>query len=179
MVKAQPQLIFLPDEICTDMPVFVTFHPQCHPSTLLAYDLTWFAVPVHIQLVPQPIRSPCWQVDQIVFWPEPVLAPHQLLLIQYLPSEIDAPLVVALVAWAAGVHETLLGSMHPPNRHCVLAPQTVPHLPQFWGSVNTALQAPLQATWSVGHWHTPVTQVAPDAQTLPQVPQFVLVDMTS
>jgi hypothetical protein len=55
--------------------------------------LTLLLVPVQFQLVPQPIRSPCWHVDQIDCVPEPLLAPHRLLLIQYLPSVIDALLV--------------------------------------------------------------------------------------
>ena len=59
MVKSQPQVSFLPDEICSGSPEVVSLQPHCQPSTVLAYVLTWFAVPVQFQLVPQPIRSPC------------------------------------------------------------------------------------------------------------------------
>jgi hypothetical protein len=41
------------------------------------------------------------------------------------------------------------------------------------------VQAAPHAVWSVGHVQTPVTQVAPVAQTLPQVPQFVAVEVMS
>src|SRR4029077_8393168 len=104
---------------------------------------------------------------------------HQLLLTQYLPSVIDASRVDDVFACALGAHERLAGSRHAPNRQLVPAPQTVPHLPQFWRSLNTALQAPLHATWSVGQVHTPVMQVAPVAHTVPQVPQFTVLDVTS
>ena len=119
MVKSQPQLIFLPDEICTGIPVFVTFQPHCQPNTALANDLTAFVVPDQFQLLPQPIRSPCWQVDQIDCVPEPVPAPHQLLLIQYLPRMIVASRADAWFARALGEQARLLGSRQPPNRHMV------------------------------------------------------------
>jgi hypothetical protein len=141
--------------------------------------LTAFVVPVHDQLVPHPIRSPCWHVDQIVFEPEPEEAPHQLLLTQYLPSVMNAFRVAVEFALAAGEHVTLLGSRHAPKRHCVAPVHVVPHVPQFCGSENTALQTPLQGTWSVGHWHTPLTQVAPVAHALPHIPQFTVLAVMS
>src|SRR5580692_10554883 len=109
-LKLQPQLSWLPAEICSGKPLLLSFQPYCQPSTELEYDLTLFVVPVQFQLVPQPIRSPCWQVDQIDCVPEPVLAPHSLLLIQYLPSVIEAAFVDDLLACAVGVQVRLLGS---------------------------------------------------------------------
>ena len=173
-MKLQPQLSLLDDEICSGSPLVVSFQPNCQPSTELAYDLTLLLVPVQFQLVPQPMRSPCWQVDQIDWVPEPVLAPHSLLLIQYLPSVIEAPLVDDLFAFELGVQVRLVGSRQAPNRHCVPLPQTVPHLPQFFASVFMSVQAPLQAVWPVGQVQAPLTQVAPVAQALPQAPQLVV-----
>jgi hypothetical protein len=111
--------------------------------------------------------------------PEPVPAPHQLLLIQYLPRRIDASLADCVFALELGEHARELGSRHPPKRQLVPEPQTVPHLPQFALSVLRVLQAPLQAVWSVGHWQTPLTQVAPVAHALPHVPQLTVLDRTS
>src|ERR1044071_3169109 len=62
MLNDHPQLRFLPDDSWIGSPEFDRRHPNCQPSTVLAYDLTWLLVPVQFQLVPQPIRSPCWQV---------------------------------------------------------------------------------------------------------------------
>src|ERR1043165_8158690 len=85
MLNDHPQLRFLPDDSWIGSPEFDRRHPNCQPSTVLASDLTWLLVPVQFKLVSQPIRSPSWQVDQMVLLPLPLLAPHQLLFTQYLP----------------------------------------------------------------------------------------------
>jgi hypothetical protein len=98
-----------------------------------------------------------------------------LLLIQYLllPILMTASFIaLVFIGEPAGEQVTVAGSRHAPNRHELVPLQTVPHVPQFCPSLNTALQTPLHGIWFVGHWHTPLTQVAPVAQTLPQVPQF-------
>ena len=77
--------------------------------------------------------------------PEPVPAPHWLLLIQYLPSVIDAALVDELLAFALGVQVRLVGSRQAPKRQLVPLPQTFPQAPQFFPSVFRFVQAPLQA----------------------------------
>ena len=92
---------------------------------------------------------------------------------------MNASRVELVLAWTLGAHVRLVGSRQAPKRQLVPAPQTVPHLPQFWGSVFTALQAPLQATCCVGQVQTPLMQVAPVAHTLPQAPQFTVLVVTS
>ena len=57
-LKLQPQLSWLPAEICSGRPLSVSFQPYCQPSTELEYDFTLLVVPVQLQLVPQPIGSP-------------------------------------------------------------------------------------------------------------------------
>lgn len=178
-LKLQPQLSLLPAEICSGRPLPVSFQPYCQPSTELAYDLTLFVVPVQFQLVPQPIRSPCWQVDQIDCVPEPLLAPHSLLLIQYLPSVIEAAFVDEVFAFALGVQVRLVGSRQAPKRQLVPLPQIFPQLPQFFPSVFRFVQAAPQAVCPVGNWQTPVTQVAPVAHTVPQAPQLAVLAVMS
>jgi hypothetical protein len=108
-----------------------------------------------------------------------VLAPHSLLLIQYLPSVIEAAFVDDLLACAVGVQVRLLGSRQAPKRQLVPLPQTFPQLPQFFPSVFRFVQAALHAVCPVGHWQTPVTQVAPVAQTVPQAPQLAVLAVMS
>jgi hypothetical protein len=101
------------------------------------------------------------------------------LLIQYLPSVIDASLVDDLFACALGVQVRLVGSRQAPKRQLVPLPQTFPQLPQFFPSVFMFVQAALQAVCPVGHWQTPLTQLAPVAQMVPQAPQLAVLEVMS
>jgi hypothetical protein len=74
---------------------------------------------------------------------------------------------------------TLLGSMHPPNKHCVPVPQRVPQVPQLTGSVFRSLQTLLHTDWKAGHWHIPALHVAPVAHAVLQPPQCCTLDRTS
>jgi hypothetical protein len=50
----------------------------------------------------------------------------------------------------------------------------LPHVPQFFGSVDRSTQAPLHTACPTGHWQEPDRQDAPLAQALPHVPQFAV-----
>jgi hypothetical protein len=74
---------------------------------------------------------------------------------------------------------TLLGSTHPPYRHCV--PDTVhaaAHAPQFCGSVFRSTHAPLHTVCPVGHAHTPAVHAPPVGQAV-QPPQWSALAMMS
>jgi hypothetical protein len=55
-------------------------------------------------------------------------------------------------------------------------PQTLVQLPQWLGSVDTSVHAPLHTIWPLGHWHWPELHTAPPGHTLlphaPQPPQL-------
>jgi len=143
-VKSQPQLTALVEDSCSGNPVLVTFQPHCQPNTRLAYVFTAPAVPVQLKDVPQPTRSPVWQLLQMHWLPVPLMEPHSLLFTQYLPSKIEASLVQELFALAP-VQLTLLGSMHAPYRQLVLPEHALPHVPQFLASLFKSTHFPLHA----------------------------------
>src|SRR5689334_6649245 len=60
---------------------------------------------------------------------------------------------------------------HLPPRHDP-AVQTLPHVPQFFGSTWVALQTPLHTIWFVGQLQVLWLHVAPVGQALPHMPQF-------
>src|SRR5579883_425335 len=180
-VKSQPQLTALPAAICTGSPVLVTFQPYCQPKTRLANVLTPPVPVVQFQLVPQPTRSPVWHVPQTHCWPLvlPLATPHWLLFTQYLPMSTDALAVQLLPVIGAVPQLTLLGSMHPPYRHCVPATvQVVPHAPQLLGSVFVSTHVPAQTDCPAGHAHKPPEHDAPEAHAV-HPPQWATLAVTS
>ena len=52
--------------------------------------------------------------------------------------------------------------------------QTVLQPPQLFGSLITSWHAPLQNSWPEGQVHSPLVQVCPGPQALPQAPQLLL-----
>jgi hypothetical protein len=50
--------------------------------------------------------------------------------------------------------------------------QALPHEPQFWKSVDRLTQVPLHRTYPAGQVHVPLTQLSPEAQAVPQAPQW-------
>jgi hypothetical protein len=62
----------------------------------------------------------------------------------------------------------------PPEQSGVVAAQTVPHIPQFSGSVWVGVQTPPHRSPWLGHAHWPFTHCVPPVQRVPQRPQFVL-----
>jgi hypothetical protein len=110
--------------------------------------------------------------------PDPLAAPHSLLFTQYLPSVIDASCVQELLAFVPA-QLRLVGSMHAPYKQLVLPEQVLLHALQFLLSLVRSTHFPAQAVRPVGHAQTPLLQVPPLAQALPQVPQLVVLDSTS
>ncbi len=63
------------------------------------------------------------------------------------------------------------GHEHVPDAQLAPLAQTVPHVPQFVGSVRMLTQTPSQAASPVGQ-HTPELQVSPDEHAAPHAPQL-------
>ncbi len=87
--------------------------------------------------------------------PAPPAPPEQTPLLQT-PLPQDLPHAPQLVALEAKFSHAAPHSVRPcahvaeqaPNEHTSPFVQTVPHVPQFWGSDCTLLQAPPQLRWS-------------------------------
>ena len=60
----------------------------------------------------------------------------------------------------------------PAWQKVVAPPQTLPHVPQFWGSAASEWQNPSQSWVPAGQVHDPCTQVVPWAQAWLHDPQF-------
>jgi hypothetical protein len=61
----------------------------------------------------------------------------------------------------------------PPVSGGFIAPQTLPHAPQFCASALRSRHVPLHSAAPVPHAQAPPMQLAPGAQTLPQAPQLL------
>jgi hypothetical protein len=53
-------------------------------------------------------------------------------------------------------------------------PQTLPHIPQWFGSISVEVHEPMQFVWPARHegTHMPMSQTRPAAQALPHAPQL-------
>jgi len=80
-------------------------------------------------------------VLQMLCVPVAPLAPHRLLLIQYLPRTIDAPEVLVLPCWGMSAAQVL--DWHAPAEHTPV--HALPHPPQFWASILVFTHCPLQS----------------------------------
>ncbi len=65
------------------------------------------------------------------------------------------------------------GHVHVPDAQLAPSAHTVPHAPQFVGSVRTRTQTPLQDASPVGQ-QRPELQDSPDEHATPHAPQLVL-----
>ena len=70
---------------------------------------------------------------------------------------------------------------HSPPAQTLPPVQALPHLPQFFESLDVEVQAPLQLVSPVGQaaLHAPCEQVWPVEHALPQVPQFLPSEVVS
>jgi hypothetical protein len=68
----------------------------------------------------------------------------------------------------------LVGQTHSPAAHVSPAAQVTPQPPQFFESVMSATQTPLQLIPPVAHWRTQTlfAQTSPAVQVTPQPPQL-------
>jgi hypothetical protein len=81
------------------------------------------------------------QVSQMLWVPEPPLAPHWLLLIQYLPMVIESPEVLVLSFWGMLAAQVL--AWHAPLEHSPV--HALPQPPQFCASIWRLTHVPLQS----------------------------------
>jgi len=59
----------------------------------------------------------------------------------------------------------------PPLHAGVIPPQTVPHLPQFFGSLVVSVQLPPQTISPIGQAHAALAHNWPIGQAMPHLPQ--------